>query len=88
MPAVEAAINDWAPPSPPSQVIKKIIQGPKTLRLDSMSLFDSGKSALKAGSTRMLVNSLVGVKAKPGWLIVRAGILITPVTRSLIRRCP
>ena len=38
-----------------------------------MSLFDSGKWALKAGSTKMLVNSLVGVKAKPGWLIVVSG---------------
>ncbi|SQA98070.1 Outer membrane porin F precursor [Cedecea neteri] len=38
-----------------------------------MSLFDSGKSALKAGTTKMLVNSLVGVKAKPGWLIVVSG---------------
>ncbi|RQM36300.1 OmpA family protein, partial [Erwinia psidii] len=25
------------------------------------------------GSTKMLVNSLVGIKAKPGWLIVVAG---------------
>jgi outer membrane protein OmpA-like peptidoglycan-associated protein len=70
---IEAAVSDWAPPPPPPPVIKKIIQGPKTLRLDSMSLFDSGKSALKAGSTKWLVNSLVGVKAKPGWLIVVAG---------------
>ncbi|WP_447744779.1 OmpA family protein [Enterobacter asburiae] len=68
---VEAAVSDWTPPPPP--VIKKIIQGPKSILLDSMSLFDSGKSALKAGSTKMLVNSLVGVKAKPGWLIVVAG---------------
>ncbi|EGJ1648748.1 OmpA family protein [Salmonella enterica] len=73
VPPVEAAVSDWAPPPPPPPVIKKIIQGPKTLRLDSMSLFDSGKSALKAGSTRMLVNSLVGIKAKPGWLIVVSG---------------
>lgn len=73
IPLVEAAVSDWAPPPPPPPVIKKIIQGPKTLRLDSMSLFDSGKSALKAGSTKMLVNSLVGVKAKPGWLIVVSG---------------
>ena len=70
VPPVEAAISDWAPPPP---VIKKIIQGPKTIRLDSMSLFDSGKSVLKAGSTKMLVNSLVGIKAKPGWLIVVSG---------------
>lgn len=73
IPPVEAAVSDWAPPPPPPPVIKKIIQGPKTIRLDSMSLFDSGKSALKAGSIKMLVNSLVGVKAKPGWLIVVSG---------------
>ena len=38
-----------------------------------MSLFASGKAVLKTGSTKWLVNSLVGVKAKPGWLIVVAG---------------
>ncbi|MGG6136465.1 OmpA family protein [Pantoea allii] len=75
---VEVAVSDWAPPlsSPPPQppqVIKKIIQGPKIISLNSMSLFDSGKSALKAGSTKWLVNSLVGIKAKPGWLIVVSG---------------
>ena len=73
VPPVEAAISDWAPPPPPPPVIKKIVQGPKTIRLDSMSLFDSGKSDLKAGSTKMLVNSLVGIKARPGWLIVVSG---------------
>ena len=73
VPPVEAAINDWAPPPPPTPVINKIIQGPKTIRLDSMSLFDSGKYDLKPGSTKLLVNSLVGIKAKPGWLIVVAG---------------
>lgn len=73
VPSVEAAVNDWAPPPPPPPVIKKIIQGPTTLRLDSLSLFDSGKSALKAGSTKVLVNALVGIKAKPSWLIVVSG---------------
>ncbi|MBB1199840.1 OmpA family protein [Enterobacteriaceae bacterium 89] len=73
VPPVEAAISDWAPPPPPPPVIKKIIRGPQTIRLDSMSLFDSGKSELKAGSTKMLVTSLVGIKAKPGWLIVVSG---------------
>jgi outer membrane protein OmpA-like peptidoglycan-associated protein len=38
-----------------------------------MSLFDSGKAALKDGSTKVLVNALVGIKAKPGWLIVVSG---------------
>ena len=73
VPAVEAAINDWAPPSPSPPVMQKVVEGPETVRLDSMSLFDSGKSDLKTGSTRMLVNSLVGIKAKPGWLIVVSG---------------
>jgi len=73
VPLVEAAVSDWAPPPPPPPVIKKIIQGPKTIRLDSMSLFDSGRSVLKTGSTKMLVNSLVGIKARPGWLIVVSG---------------
>lgn len=38
-----------------------------------MSLFDTGRYDLKPGSTKLLVNSLVGIKAKPGWLIVVAG---------------
>ena len=73
IPFVEAAINDWAPPPPPRPVIKQVVQGPQTIRLDSMALFDTGKSALKPGSTKLLVNSLLGIKAKPGWLIVVAG---------------
>jgi len=73
IPPVEAAISDWAPPLPPRPVIKKVVQGPQTVRLDSMSLFDTGKWALKPGSTKLLVNSLVDIKAKPGWLIVVAG---------------
>ncbi|MBW9431041.1 OmpA family protein [Atlantibacter hermannii] len=73
IPPVEAAISDWASPPPPRPVIKKVVQGPQTVRLDSMSLFDTGKWVLKPGSTKLLVNSLVGIKAKPGWLIVVAG---------------
>ncbi|KLP52842.1 ompA family protein [Enterobacter genomosp. O] len=73
IPPVEAAINSWTPPAPPRPVIKKIVQGPQTVRLNSMSLFDTGKWQLKPGSTKLLVNSLVGIKAKPGWLIVVAG---------------
>ncbi len=70
---IQAALNDWAPPPPPAPVIDQIVIGPKPVSLDSMSLFDSGKHALKAGSTKLLVNSLVDIKAKPGWLIVIAG---------------
>jgi type VI secretion system protein VasL len=43
------------------------------VRLDSLSLFDAGSAELKAGSTKVLINALVGIKAQPGWLIVIAG---------------
>ncbi|WP_410751595.1 OmpA family protein [Citrobacter sp. U14242] len=67
------AIRSYVPPPPPLKPQPKPKPAPKIVRLDSMSLFDSGKSVLKAGSTKMLINSLVGIKAKPGWLIVVAG---------------
>ncbi|EJL91791.1 OmpA family protein, partial [Pantoea sp. GM01] len=66
--ALQKAIDSYVPkPAPKPKPVPKII------RLDSMSLFDSGKFALKEGSTRFLVNSLVGIKARPGWLIVVSG---------------
>lgn len=69
--SVQQAIDTYVPPPPPPKPEPKPV--PTIIRLDSMSLFDSGKSELKSGSTRMLVNSLVGIKARPGWLIVVAG---------------
>ncbi|MBL5837756.1 OmpA family protein [Enterobacter asburiae] len=66
--ALQQAIDTWTPPPAPKP--KPV---PKIVRLDSMSLFDSGKSVLKPGYTKMLVNSLVGIKARPGWLIVVSG---------------
>ena len=68
--ALQQAIDSYVPPPPPQPAPKPV---PKIVRLDSMSLFDSGKFALKQGSTRFLVNSLVGIKARPGWLIVVSG---------------
>ncbi|EMD9247028.1 type VI secretion system baseplate subunit TssK [Cronobacter dublinensis] len=72
IPPLEAAISDWAPPLPPAPV-KTLAAAPQTVRLDSLSLFDTGQWALKPGSTKVLVNALVGIRAKPGWLIVVAG---------------
>jgi outer membrane protein OmpA-like peptidoglycan-associated protein len=72
MPVLDA-IRSWVPPPPPPKPQLKPKPVPKIIRLDSMSLFDSGKSVLKSGSTKKLVNSLVGIKAKPGWLIVVSG---------------
>lgn len=66
--AVQQAIDTYVPPP---ALLQKV--APKIVRLDSMSLFDSGKAVLKDGSTRVLVNALVGIKARPGWLIVVSG---------------
>jgi len=66
--ALQQAIDTYVPPPAPKP--KPV---PKIVRLDSLSLFDSGKAALKEGSTKVLVNALVGIKAKPGWLIVVSG---------------
>ncbi|WP_449433879.1 OmpA family protein [Pseudomonas putida] len=46
---------------------------PEPVQLESLSLFDAGSAELRPGSTRLLVKALVGIKAKPGWLIVIAG---------------
>lgn len=46
---------------------------PDTVRLDSLSLFDAGSAQLNPGSTRVLIDALVNIKARPGWLIVIAG---------------
>ncbi|HAV1905362.1 TPA: OmpA family protein [Enterobacter hormaechei subsp. steigerwaltii] len=70
MPVLNTIRSYVPPPPPPEPELKPV---PKIIRLDSMSLFDTGKWALKPASTKLLVNSLVGIKAKPGWLIVVAG---------------
>lgn len=74
LPVLDAIRGYIPPPAPPPEEPPPPPEpAPTIVRLDSMSLFDSGQYQLKTGSTRMLVNSLVGVKAKPGWLIVVSG---------------
>ncbi|MFP3518673.1 OmpA family protein [Pseudomonas sp. SIMBA_077] len=46
---------------------------PAPIHVDSLSLFNTGSAELKPGSTKVLIKALVGIKAKPGWLIVIAG---------------
>jgi type VI secretion system protein VasL len=46
---------------------------PTPVRLDSLALFDAGSAELKPGSTKVLINALVNIKAQPGWLIVISG---------------
>ncbi len=71
LPVIQA-ISSWQPePQPLPQTPPR--PAPHSVRLNAMSLFDSGRAELKAGSTKMLVNALVDIKAKSGWLIVVAG---------------
>ncbi|MDL2424746.1 OmpA family protein, partial [Pseudomonas sp. BAgro211] len=57
----------------PIAIVQPAMKIPDPVRLDSLSLFGSGSAELKPGSTKVLVNALVGIKAQPGWLIVIAG---------------
>ena len=43
------------------------------VQLDSLMLFDAASAELKSGSTKVLINALADIKARPGWLIVIAG---------------
>ncbi len=66
--ALQHAIDSYtSPPSSKHNPVAKIV------RLDSMSLFDSGQATLKESSNKVLVNVLVDIKVKPGWLIVVSG---------------
>ncbi|HAM7450245.1 TPA: OmpA family protein [Escherichia coli] len=65
------AIRDWRPPEQKMDVTASLPV--QTVRLDSMSLFDVGQARLKDGSTKVLVDALVNIRAKPGWLILVAG---------------
>ncbi|MGH8779851.1 OmpA family protein [Paraburkholderia sp.] len=63
MPTVDHAIASYRAPPPP----------PSVVTLDSMSLFDSGRSELKPGSTRAMVGALELIKAHPDKRILVAG---------------
>lgn len=68
-PSLLAAINGHRISAMPQGVPDK----PRTVRLDSLSLFNSGSAQLKPESTKFLVNAFAGIKAQPGWLIVITG---------------
>lgn len=71
-----AAIRGYVPPAEEMKIdapAQSLQAAPQTVRLDSLSLFDTGKYQLKSGSTKVLVEALINIKAKPGWLIVVAG---------------
>jgi outer membrane protein OmpA-like peptidoglycan-associated protein len=75
-------------PKPPEQpepekviieTIKEVIKQPQTIRLDSVSLFESGQSKLKPESYKFLINALADLKNQiqqnneGGWLILITG---------------
>ncbi|WP_313570939.1 OmpA family protein [Pantoea piersonii] len=66
------AIRSYMPPASPAPAAKPAPH-PTIVRLDSLSLFNPGKAELRPGSTKVLVNALVDIKARPGWLIVITG---------------
>ncbi|KPW31689.1 hypothetical protein ALO59_02093 [Pseudomonas amygdali pv. mellea] len=67
----------WSQMAGPGKELLKIIQQEQSadypVSLDSLSLFDAGSSELKPGSTKVLINALVNIKAQPGWLIFIVG---------------
>lgn len=71
--ALQQAIDSYIPSAGHSAAADHEEKRPKTVRLNSLSLFDTGKAVLNTGSLKMLVNALVDIKARPGWLIVVAG---------------
>ncbi|EKT57248.1 OmpA family protein [Providencia burhodogranariea] len=72
LPYLHTLLSSWAPPaSPPPVVVIK--EAPEMISLDSLALFDVGQYALKANATKVLVDALIHIRAKPGWLIVISG---------------
>lgn len=71
LPYLHTLLESWAPPPPPAPII--VQNAPEMVRLDSLSLFDVGQSTLKTSATKVLVDALLNIKAKPGWLIVVSG---------------
>ena len=59
----------------------------QSVRLDSMALFDVGQARLKDGSTKVLINALVNIRARPGWLIVVTGYTDTTGNKKPISNC-
>jgi type VI secretion system protein VasL len=58
----------------PAQTAHSQSQAPSgPVRLDGQLLFPPGKAVLRPESDKVLINSLIGIKAQPGWRIVVTG---------------
>ncbi len=60
---------------PPEHQEKKPVTTalPQTISLNSLALFDVGQATLKPGSTPVLINALITIRAKPGRMILITG---------------
>lgn len=69
-PPLLQAINSYNPRKFVQPQIRPKDEEPMTI---SGALFDSGKSTFKPGSTKILIQTLLQIKAKQGWLILITG---------------
>lgn len=71
------AISRYVPqpiPEPPIVYVEvPVVKEREVIRLDSLALFESGQAVLKPDSTKVLVDALINIKAKAGWLILISG---------------
>lgn len=72
LPYLHTLLGSWAP-SQPEIAPEAPTAPPQIVTLDSLSLFDVGQYTLKTGATKVLVDALLNIKAKPGWLIMVSG---------------
>lgn len=71
LPHLHVLLSSWAPPAPPAPVI--VQEASEMVSLDSLSLFDVGQYTLKPSATKVLIDALIHIRAKSGWLIVVSG---------------
>ncbi|MEQ5125760.1 OmpA family protein [Providencia alcalifaciens] len=72
LPYLHTLLGSWAPSQP--EIAPEVPTAPpQIVTLDSLSLFDVGQYTLKTGATKVLVDALLNIKAKPGWLIMVSG---------------
>lgn len=72
LPYLHTLLGSWAP-SQPEIAPEAPAAPPQIVTLDSLSLFDVGQYTLKTDATKVLVDALLNIKAKPGWLIMVSG---------------
>lgn len=74
LPYLHMVLASWSPPTLPEPSAPTIVQAaPEMVSLDSLALFDVGQYTLKTSATKVLVDALINIRAKPGWLIVVSG---------------